>query len=430
MASRSKSTVSASPFVNRDGLRRNGFPAEHVKRALSAVGTKPLQFQWRVEEFAEHRGQLVDVGGADQPCALVVGADHLGQRPGTACDDRRAAGHRLHSGQRETLVQRRDTSDFGRCEQVSQLGVGDPARAVHDIGDAEFGDELFGRSVRLEFGDQLQFEVPFHSKACNGVQQVAHTLERHVGAGDRDDPVAHSVRSGLEQFGVHSQRHHVQLVGRHREILFDVGCRRRGDGQQLRDLLGDLLLHLRKSVPPANQRLAPPPCGRHVEDPVPGDRVVHGCHHRKTQPGDRQQTRAKALVVVDDVEVVEPLGEEPGSAQAERLRLGKTGRPRRQQLQQIDPRLDLVRPRDAERVGLAVQIQAGHLGQPHPRVEHLGVWLSGEHLDVVAEFDKPAGQMPDVDALAATMGFAPVGQQCDAHGQLTTLRRSRHIRGR
>ena len=65
-----------------------------------------------------------------------------------------------------------------------------------------------------------------------------------------------------------------------------------------------------------------------------------------------------------------------GGAQAERLRLGEARRPRRQQLEQIDARLDLARPRDAERVGLAVQVQARHLGQPDPRVEPLGIGLA------------------------------------------------------
>ena len=92
--------------------------------------------------------------------------------------------------------------------------------------------------------------------------------------------------------------------------------------------------------------------------------------------------------------------------------------------------MDLAGPRNAEGVRLAVQVEAGHLGQPHPRVEHLGVGLPGEHLDVVAEFDKPAGQMADVDTLPAAMGLAPVGQQGDAHGQLTKLRSSRKIEGR
>jgi hypothetical protein len=48
----------------------------------------------------------------------------------------------------------------------------------------------------------------------------------------------------------------------------------------------------------------------------------------------------------------------------------------------------------------------------------------------VAEFHKPAGQVANVDALAPAMGFAPVGQQGDAHGQLTKTRSSRRFEGR
>ena len=91
---------------------------------------------------------------------------------------------------------------------------------------------------------------------------------------------------------------------------------------------------------------------------------------------------------------------------------------------------DLAGPRNAEGVRFAVQVEAGHLGQPDPRVKHLGVGLPGEHLDVVAEFDQPARQMADVDTLPAAMGLAPVGQQGDAHGQLTKMRSSGKNEGR
>ena len=40
----------------------------------------------------------------------------------------------------------------------------------------------------------------------------------------------------------------------------------------------------------------------------------------------------------------------------------------------------------------------------------LGVGLAGEDLDVVAEFDEPAAQVPDVDSLATAVGLAPIGQ--------------------
>ena len=296
---------------------------------------------------------------------------------------------------------------------------------MHDVGDAQLGDQLLGRPVGFELGDELQFEVAFDAQPRDGVQQVADALERHVGTGDRDDAVAHPSLGGLEQFGVHAERHDVQLIGRHREVLGDVGGRCRRDGEQLGDLARDLLLHLREAVPAAHQRLAPPLRGRHIQDAVPGDRVVHRGDHRHAQLGDLQQAGAEALVVVHDVEVVEALGQQPGGAQAERLGLGEAGRPGRQQLAQVDAGLDLAGPRDAERVRLAVEIEAGHLGQAHPRVEPLGVGLAGEHLDVVAEFDEPAGQVADVDPLPSAMGLAPVGQQRDAHGQLTPLRSSR-----
>ena len=47
----------------------------------------------------------------------------------------------------------------------------------------------------------------------------------------------------------------------------------------------------------------------------------------------------------------------------------------------------------------------------HPRVESLGVGLAGEHLDVVAQFDQAPAEVPDVDALAAAVGLAAIGQQ-------------------
>jgi hypothetical protein len=45
----------------------------------------------------------------------------------------------------------------------------------------------------------------------------------------------------------------------------------------------------------------------------------------------------------------------------------------------------------------------------------VGVRLSGEDLDLVAESGELAAQVPDVDALAATVRLAPVGEESDAH---------------
>ena len=104
--------------------------------------------------------------------------------------------------------------------------------------------------------------------------------------------------------------------------------------------------------------------------------------------------------------------EQPDDARAEGLRLGEPGRAHGQELLDVDQVAELARPRHPERVGLAVEVQAGHLGQPDALVE-LGVRLAGEDLDLVPEGDQLAAQVPDVDALAAAVRLAAVGQQGD-----------------
>ena len=116
-----------------------------------------------------------------------------------------------------------------------------------------------------------------------------------------------------------------------------------------------------------------------------------------------------------DVELVAAFGQDPGHPQAERLRLGEARRPRGQQLEQVDAVADLAGPRHAERIGFAVEVEAGHLGEPHPGVETTRVGLAREHLDVVAELDETAAQMADVDALPTAMRLASVREQGDPH---------------
>ena len=103
------------------------------------------------------------------------------------------------------------------------------------------------------------------------------------------------------------------------------------------------------------------PSLRHVEDPV-------GQH----------------LVVVHDVEVGRAPAQQPGHPGAERLGLREAGRAHGEELLDVDEVAELPEPGHAERVGLAVEVQARHLGQPDAVVE-VGVGLTGEHLDVVAE---------------------------------------------
>ncbi|GAB7067588.1 hypothetical protein JCM12141A_18770 [Mycolicibacterium hodleri] len=71
--------------------------------------------------------------------------------------------------------------------------------------------------------------------------------------------------------------------------------------------------------------------------------------------------------------------------------------------------------RDTERIGFPVEVEARHLGQAHPRVETLRIWLPGEHLDLVAKFYETATQMTDVHALPTTMRLASIRQKGNPH---------------
>ncbi len=143
--------------------------------------------------------------------------------------------------------------------------------------------------------------------------------------------------------------------------------------------------------------------------------MMHGGHHRKTHRRNVKQPKPQALVVMDDVEVVAPVGEQSGGAQAERARLGESGRPHGGQLEKIDSVADFAGARNTEGIGFPVHVQARYFAKHYPRIEHVGIGLAGEHLDVVAEFDEAAAQVTDIDALSATVCFAAVGQQSDPH---------------
>ncbi|MDT5254237.1 MAG: nicotinamidase/pyrazinamidase [Mycobacterium sp.] len=143
--------------------------------------------------------------------------------------------------------------------------------------------------------------------------------------------------------------------------------------------------------------------------------MVHGRHHGQAGGRDFQQADAQTLIVVHDVEVVPPIGQQTRGTQAEGARLGEARRPHRGQLEKVDAIPDLPGVRDAEGVGFAVHVEAGYLGQHHPRVKFFGVGLTGEHLDVVSQFDQPAAEVPDVNALAAAVRLAAIRQQRNPH---------------
>ena len=81
----------------------------------------------------------------------------------------------------------------------------------------------------------------------------------------------------------------------------------------------------------------------------------------------------------------------------------------------VYPVADLARVRNSERIGFAIQIEARNFGEPYPWIKDLGVGLTREHLDLVAEFDEASAQVADINTLATAVGFAAVGQQRNPH---------------
>lgn len=143
------------------------------------------------------------------------------------------------------------------------------------------------------------------------------------------------------------------------------------------------------------------PHGRQVEPPVDGDGVVDGGDQRGAEgAGAAEQAVAEGLVVVDDIELVAAGGEVAPGPQREGQRLGEAAGPHRADLKGVDPVPVLAALRRTERVRLAVEVQAGQLGQGHPVVDD-GVGLGADDLDGVAEAGEFAREVAYIDALSA-----------------------------
>ena len=104
-----------------------------------------------------------------------------------------------------------------------------------------------------------------------------------------------------------------------------------------------------------------------VEGPVDGDRVVQGGEDGPAVVEQAADAPPQALVVVDQVEVGPPAGEEAAGAKAEGQRLGKGSRRHERHLEQVDPAA--VGPRVQRRpegvVGV-VEVEARHRDEAHP----------------------------------------------------------------
>ena len=117
--------------------------------------------------------------------------------------------------------------------------------------------------------------------------------------------------------------------------------------------------------------------------PVHRDGVVDRRDHREAVGLQLHDPGAQHLVVVGDVEVAGALLHQPRDARAEGLRLGEPGRAHGEELLDVDPVAELAQLRHPERVGLAVEVEARHLGE-HDALVEVGVGLAGEHLHLVA----------------------------------------------
>ena len=83
------------------------------------------------------------------------------------------------------------------------------------------------------------------------------------------------------------------------------------------------------------------------------------------------------------------------------------------ELQHVDPVAELAELGRAEGVVVAVQVEARHLGEDDLLPVEVRVGLAGEDLDRVPEIDQLTAEMAEVDALAAAVRLAPVGEQRD-----------------
>ena len=111
-------------------------------------------------------------------------------------------------------------------------------------------------------------------------------------------------------------------------------------------------------------------------------------------------------------------------AEGERPRLGKPAGPHRRHFEGVDPVAVLAALRRAEGVRLAVEVEAGQLGEGEAvavgrvhRVQHR-IGLGADHLDAVTEADELTREMPYVDTLAPAERVPLIGEERDVERSL------------
>ena len=147
-----------------------------------------------------------------------------------------------------------------------------------------------------------------------------------------------------------------------------------------------------------------------------------------------EEAVSQCLVVVDHVEFVAAGPQFPEGAQGEGERFREARGPHGRDFQRVDQVPPFAHRRRLEGVLVVVQVQAGDRVEGDTVVEH-GVGLAGQDAHMVSERGEFAGEVPDVDTLAAAVGLAAVGEQGNAqrtvkrHGNPSQARRRGSTRG-
>ena len=242
------------------------------------------------------------------------------------------------------------------------------------------------RPPATRLGDQDQLELgPLGAQLGEGLEQRRDPLQRCVGAGHRQDPARHARRGRRHEPVVDAEQHHPHARRVDPELADDVACARTPTAP----------------APSASPARRGPASGRSRTSGAGRAacaRLVAEARsiRRSMLIGWWTEATSGRPVAASTPSSGEPRvwlswttsnssarsRSSRSDAAAEGARLGEAGRPHRRDLLDVDEVAELGGAGRAERVGLAVEVQARHLGQPDALVE-LGVGLPGEHLDLV-----------------------------------------------